>query len=522
MDLHPHRATTPNASIPLTQSPTAATADDIKDRPTYDGGNQTPSHVNYITPAQMDLLANRVGSLLSPRETIPSKVVPPLNFAMVAQGVYRSGYPNKKNFPFLKNLKLKTIMYVCSDDMGEENLNFIAENNIQLFQYNVKGNKEPFQEIDQDDIAKALVQVLDIRNHPILIHCNKGKHRIGCLVGCLRKLQGWSLTSIFDEYQRFSGAKLRIPDLERPPELCENKLFVAEIEYHNNFPAQILRTRSTHKTTKTKAGMMATAASRPMAPSSVTASSMSMSAVDGRMPNQFAQIDSVISDYNSLKDDCDGFIKKFNGWLAAKKDSIKAGQSQHDQQMLKNQAKLAEMKRDIESVKSKILEINKHVENEKSQEMQAEKMVADLAEKKADKERLKSTMAAEVELLSREVAMRKEGLRRRIEQREAHASKNYPEMIFYEQKLAFKITSLKHGILKVSFTHINEKNWDQEFGFIVDVSVDGKYEVTDCVPLLPNLSDLTVFLNETRDFYRFLKEMRKGFVEHSRRERKVP
>jgi tyrosine-protein phosphatase SIW14 len=37
--------------------------------------------------------------------------IPPLNFAMVAKGVYRSGYPNPKNFPFLKKLGLKSILY---------------------------------------------------------------------------------------------------------------------------------------------------------------------------------------------------------------------------------------------------------------------------------------------------------------------------------------------------------------------------------------------------------------------------
>jgi protein tyrosine/serine phosphatase len=53
---------------------------------------------------------------------------------------------------------------------------------------------------------------VDVRNHPILIHCNKGKHRTGCLVGCLRKLQHWSLVSIFEEYRRFSHPKSRAMD----------------------------------------------------------------------------------------------------------------------------------------------------------------------------------------------------------------------------------------------------------------------------------------------------------------------
>jgi protein tyrosine/serine phosphatase len=38
------------------------------------------------------------------------------------------------------------------------------------------------------------------------------QHRTGCLVGCLRKVQNWSLTSIFDEYRRFAGTKVRMLD----------------------------------------------------------------------------------------------------------------------------------------------------------------------------------------------------------------------------------------------------------------------------------------------------------------------
>lgn len=38
------------------------------------------------------------------------------------------------------------------------------------------------------------------------------QHRTGCLVGCLRKLQKWCLSSVFDEYQRFAAAKARVSD----------------------------------------------------------------------------------------------------------------------------------------------------------------------------------------------------------------------------------------------------------------------------------------------------------------------
>jgi hypothetical protein len=40
-------------------------------------------------------------------------VVPPLNFAVVMPGIYRSGYPNRKNYPFLRKLRLSSIVYVA-------------------------------------------------------------------------------------------------------------------------------------------------------------------------------------------------------------------------------------------------------------------------------------------------------------------------------------------------------------------------------------------------------------------------
>jgi hypothetical protein len=53
------------------------------------------------------LLANPSGNEVDEEEFL---FIPPLNFSMVAKGVYRSGYPNKKNHRFLTKLGLKSIM----------------------------------------------------------------------------------------------------------------------------------------------------------------------------------------------------------------------------------------------------------------------------------------------------------------------------------------------------------------------------------------------------------------------------
>ncbi|XP_039155476.1 LOW QUALITY PROTEIN: tyrosine-protein phosphatase DSP1 [Eucalyptus grandis] len=137
---------------------------------------------------------------------------PPLNFAMVDNGIFRSGFPDCANFAFLQTLGLRSIICLCPEPYPEANMEFLKSSGIKLFQFGIEGYKEPFVYIPEETIREALKVLLDVRNHPVLIHCKRGKHRTGCLVGCLRKLQRWCLSSIFDEYQRFAAAKARVSD----------------------------------------------------------------------------------------------------------------------------------------------------------------------------------------------------------------------------------------------------------------------------------------------------------------------
>ncbi|TYI31243.1 hypothetical protein ES332_A05G439500v1 [Gossypium tomentosum] len=157
---------------------------------------------------------------------------PPPNFSMVEEGIFRSGFPRPCNIAFLQTLNLRSIIYLCPEPYPEENLEFLRSHNIRLFQFGIEGKTEPSLASLKDAIRGALKILIDVRNHPVLIHCKRGKvvqiqllnvsfacgtelikHRTGCLVGCLRKLQNWCLLSVFEEYQHFAGMKSRSADL---------------------------------------------------------------------------------------------------------------------------------------------------------------------------------------------------------------------------------------------------------------------------------------------------------------------
>ncbi|CAH9122545.1 unnamed protein product [Cuscuta epithymum] len=142
-----------------------------------------------------------------------SVLVPPPNFSTVEDlCIYRSGLPQPANFPFIQTLNLRSIIFLCPEPYPEENKEFLRLNNVKLFQFGIEGTKEP-SAIPRSAITEALRVLIDVRNHPVLIHCKRGKHRTGCLVGCLRKLQNWCLSSVLEEYKHFAGTKWRESDL---------------------------------------------------------------------------------------------------------------------------------------------------------------------------------------------------------------------------------------------------------------------------------------------------------------------
>ena len=141
------------------------------------------------------------------------ELIAPDNFAMVESGIYRSAFPRHKNSSFFMNLGLKCVVCLVPEDYPEDMIDLYSQYGITLKQYGLDGNKRSLNKcINTNDLMMALFEVLNPSNHPILVHCNKGMHRTGSLIGCLRKLRGWSLSSIFSEYILYSSSRARLDD----------------------------------------------------------------------------------------------------------------------------------------------------------------------------------------------------------------------------------------------------------------------------------------------------------------------
>ncbi|KAK0107165.1 hypothetical protein ONS95_003871 [Cadophora gregata] len=136
----------------------------------------------------------------------------PLNFGVVVTGkIYRSSWPMVEDFQYLQSLNLKTVISLVKKDLTSEFKGFLKNNQIQHKVIDMPGTKKV--DITQELMQSIMEVVLDEANHPILIHCNHGKHRTGCAVGVIRHVARWDVEAILEEYRGYAEPKVRECDV---------------------------------------------------------------------------------------------------------------------------------------------------------------------------------------------------------------------------------------------------------------------------------------------------------------------
>ncbi|KAI9688531.1 MAG: tyrosine protein phosphatase yvh1 [Bathelium mastoideum] len=142
-------------------------------------------------------------------------MTPPPNYGAVIPGcIFRSGFPREENFTFLQSLKLKTVLTLVTEAPLPAHSKWMQDNNIKHLQIPILPNKEGKPATPVLDFNSALAIVFQRVSHPILIHCNQGRHRTGCIVACFRRITGVCLAAAIDEYQTYADPKARPLDKE--------------------------------------------------------------------------------------------------------------------------------------------------------------------------------------------------------------------------------------------------------------------------------------------------------------------
>ena len=135
--------------------------------------------------------------------------MPPPNYAHVADGLHRSGFPNELNFLFLERLRVKTIVFLRGEVPDRFFLDWINDQGIDLVLLDPFPaaprqaiiHRTKHATISEETVLAALDVILDSSRYPVLVMCNSGRGKTGIVIGCLRKVMRWNVTSIFEEYR---------------------------------------------------------------------------------------------------------------------------------------------------------------------------------------------------------------------------------------------------------------------------------------------------------------------------------
>lgn len=143
-------------------------------------------------------------------------MIPPTNYGNVEPGImYRSGWPEKKSIAFVESLMVRSILTLTNtkNDACAEYLDLVERKAILRKVMELEPNKDGTANTSSDLLCEAVVFALQAQHHPVYIHCNQGRHRTGCVVAIIRKVQGLPMDKILEEYRTYSNPKPRDGDI---------------------------------------------------------------------------------------------------------------------------------------------------------------------------------------------------------------------------------------------------------------------------------------------------------------------
>ena len=114
-------------------------------------------------------------------------------FRQVTVGFYRGGQPRREGFAYLREIGVKTVINLRSENDEQTEVQKLGMKYVQI-------PLSVWERVSENKI-QAFLQVLREReNYPIFVHCERGADRAGFMVGLYRiAFQAWDADSAYRE-----------------------------------------------------------------------------------------------------------------------------------------------------------------------------------------------------------------------------------------------------------------------------------------------------------------------------------
>ncbi|KAK9238986.1 chromosome segregation protein Spc25-domain-containing protein [Lipomyces kononenkoae] len=217
-------------------------------------------------------------------------------------------------------------------------------------------------------------------------------------------------------------------------------------------------------------------------------------------------------DFDRLRRDMDAFQAKFDAFIADGRKRILEDRNAFEKEITDAQEQEQQMSNQIEYYKEKEAELAQESAREQQELQETESSIAEFTRKKQDLIVLRDAVVAQIRetqsVVDKKLAERGQDRAKFL----AQSSLNAPELAFWEKNLGLRIEGFDDDQLKIVFTLISESTWSREYYVVMDLS-DPDYEIIRCDPQLHKdvVDGIVTRLNESRDFGKFLKDIRSAF-----------
>ncbi|KAI4208521.1 MAG: hypothetical protein LQ346_000031 [Caloplaca aetnensis] len=167
-------------------------------------------------------------------------------------------------------------------------------------------------------------------------------------------------------------------------------------------------------------------------------------------------------------------------------------------------------RRDIENIAQKSSSHAQAVDKEAAETAEMHAAIASITQQRDARAKHRDRIRTEIAAVRKQIAQRVAAQQQYAEELDAQAQSNGPELDFWQSFLGMRIEGA--GVddrLKFLFTHLDEKHWEREATFELDMA-KRDYRVMNVKPRIEadEVERCVERLNETRDLGFFLKSMR--------------
>ncbi|KAJ3307255.1 kinetochore-associated Ndc80 complex subunit spc25 [Kappamyces sp. JEL0829] len=215
-----------------------------------------------------------------------------------------------------------------------------------------------------------------------------------------------------------------------------------------------------------------------------------------------------------LTESCNSFLASFDTWIANRKASIDREWATFSLANVEFKTQKSKLESDLERKREEWQGLQSHTNQLMQTTLECKEKTKAL--KDQDQELQNQILA----LSSGNTALRREIQSRKQEKQSEQENKKKfqgPALKFFQEMFAMKVIPIEESLVRFVFTCIDEQAYDRPFQFEIYIR-DSGFTVKRCEPRLAQLDTLVNQLNESKDLYEFLKQIRKAFVVHCKTE----